>query len=79
MMRVFEALTAKGVLVAIHSEPRAADALAVLHLAGGGNAANGARTDASDQRPVLACIRTSVKRMTFRFGTYGRPEPVTVK
>ena len=31
-----------GVLVAIHSEPRAADALAVLHSYGGGNAAIGA-------------------------------------
>jgi len=41
--RIFEALTAKGgVLVAIHSEPRAADALAVLHAYGGGNAAIGA-------------------------------------
>jgi len=43
--RIFEALTAKGgVLVAIHSEPRAADALAVLHAYGGGNAAIGAWT-----------------------------------
>ena len=33
-----------GVLVAIHSEPRAADALAVLHSYGGGNAAIGAWT-----------------------------------
>ena len=43
--RIFEALTARGgVLVAIHSEPRAADALAVLHAYGGGNAAIGAWT-----------------------------------
>jgi hypothetical protein len=41
--RIFDALTARGgVLVAIHSEPRAADALAVLHSFGGGNAAIGA-------------------------------------
>jgi hypothetical protein len=43
--RIFEVLTARGgVLVAIHSEPRAADALAVLHAYGGGNAAIGAWT-----------------------------------
>ncbi len=43
--RIFEVLTARGgVLVAIHSEPRAADALAVLHAFGGGNAAIGAWT-----------------------------------
>jgi hypothetical protein len=43
--RIFESLTARGgVLVAIHSEPRAADALAVLHSYGGGNAAIGAWT-----------------------------------
>ena len=43
--RIFEALTARGgVLVAIHSEPRAADALAVLLSYGGGNAAIGAWT-----------------------------------
>ena len=43
--RIFEALTARGgVMVAIHSEPRAADALAVLHSYGGGNAAIGAWT-----------------------------------
>jgi len=43
--RIFEALTAKGgVLVGIQSEPRAADALAVLHAYGGGNAAIGAWT-----------------------------------
>ena len=43
--RIFEKLTARGgVLVAIHSEPRAADALAVLHSYGGGNAAIGAWT-----------------------------------
>ena len=41
--RIFEALVSRGgVLVAIHSEPRAADALAVLHSYGGGNAAIGA-------------------------------------
>lgn len=43
--RIFETLTARGgVLVSIHSEPRAADALAVLHSYGGGNAAIGAWT-----------------------------------
>jgi hypothetical protein len=43
--RIFETLTGRGgVLVAIHSEPRAADALAVLHSYGGGNAAIGAWT-----------------------------------
>jgi hypothetical protein len=43
--QIFEALTAKGgVLVAIEGEPRAADALAVLHSFGGGNAAIGAWT-----------------------------------
>jgi len=43
--RIFEALAARGgVLVAIHSEPRAADALALLHAYGGGNAAIGAWT-----------------------------------
>jgi hypothetical protein len=43
--RIFDALTARGgVLVAIHSEPRAADALAILHSYGGGNAAIGAWT-----------------------------------
>jgi len=43
--RIFEALVARGgVLVAIRSEPRAADALAVLHSYGGGNAAIGAWT-----------------------------------
>jgi len=43
--RIFDTLTARGgVLVAIHSEPRAADALAVLHSYGGGNAASGAWT-----------------------------------
>lgn len=40
---IFETLTARGgILVAIDSEPRAADALAVLHAYGGGNAAIGA-------------------------------------
>jgi hypothetical protein len=43
--RIFEALTARGgVLVAIRSEERAADALAILHSYGGGNAAIGAWT-----------------------------------
>ena len=43
--RIFEALTGRGgVLVAIQSEPRAADALAILHSYGGGNAAIGAWT-----------------------------------
>jgi hypothetical protein len=43
--RIFDALTAKGgVLVAIKTEPRAADALAILHSYGGGNAAIGAWT-----------------------------------
>ncbi len=43
--RIFEALVARGgILVAIHSEPRAADALAVLLSYGGGNAAIGAWT-----------------------------------
>jgi hypothetical protein len=43
--RIFEVLTARGgVLVAIRSEPRAADALAILHSYGGGNAAIGAWT-----------------------------------
>jgi hypothetical protein len=41
--RIFEALTARGgVLVAIRSEPAAAEALALLHSYGGGNAAIGA-------------------------------------
>jgi len=41
--RIFETLTARGgVLVAIRSEPRAADALAIFHSYGGGNAAIGA-------------------------------------
>ena len=43
--RIFEALTARGgILVSIHSESRAADALAVLLSYGGGNAAIGAWT-----------------------------------
>jgi hypothetical protein len=43
--RIFEALAARGgVLVAIRNEPRAADALAILHSYGGGNAAIGAWT-----------------------------------
>jgi hypothetical protein len=41
--RIFEALAARGgVLVATRGEPRAADALAILHSYGGGNAAIGA-------------------------------------
>jgi len=41
--RIFEVLLEKGgVLVGIRSEPRAADALAILHSYGGGNAAIGA-------------------------------------
>ena len=40
---IFETLTARGgILVAIESEPRAADALGILHSFGGGNAAIGA-------------------------------------
>jgi hypothetical protein len=40
---IFETLIARGgVLVGIESEPRAADALAVMHAYGGGNAAIGA-------------------------------------
>ncbi len=43
--QIFEALTQKGgVLVGIEGEPRAADALAVLHSYGGANAAIGAWT-----------------------------------
>jgi hypothetical protein len=41
--QIYEKLTARGgILVAIHNEPRAADALATLHAYGGGNAAIGA-------------------------------------
>lgn len=41
--RIFETLTARGgVLVAVTSDARAADALAVLHSFGGGNASIGA-------------------------------------
>jgi hypothetical protein len=41
--RIFETLTGRGgVLVAIRSEPAAAEALALLHSYGGGNAAIGA-------------------------------------
>jgi len=43
--RIFDALAARGgVLVAIQGDPRAADALAILHSYGGGNAAIGAWT-----------------------------------
>jgi hypothetical protein len=42
---IFETLVGRGgVLVAVRSEPRAADALARLHSYGGGNAAIGAWT-----------------------------------
>jgi hypothetical protein len=42
---IFETLTARGgVMVGVHSEPRAADALAVMFAYGGGNAAIGAWT-----------------------------------
>jgi hypothetical protein len=42
---IYETLTGRGgVLVAVQSEPRAADALATLHAYGGGNAAIGAYT-----------------------------------
>lgn len=41
--QIFETLTGRGgVLVAVEGEPRAADALSVLHSFGGGNAAIGA-------------------------------------
>lgn len=40
---IFETLTGRGgVLIAVRSEPRAADALAIFHCYGGGNAAIGA-------------------------------------
>lgn len=43
--RIFEALVARGgILVAVHSEPRAADSLAIMFSYGGGNAAIGAWT-----------------------------------
>jgi hypothetical protein len=43
--RIYETLAGRGgVLVSIRSEPRAADALAILHSYGGGNAAIGAWT-----------------------------------
>ncbi len=43
--RIFETLAGRGgVLVSIRGEPRAADALAILHSYGGGNAAIGAWT-----------------------------------
>ncbi len=43
--RIFELLVGRGgILVSIHSEPRAADALAIFHSYGGGNAAIGAWT-----------------------------------
>jgi hypothetical protein len=43
--RIFDVLVGRGgILVAIRSEPRAADALAILHSYGGGNAAIGAWT-----------------------------------
>jgi hypothetical protein len=41
--RIFDTLTGRGgILVAVRSEPRAADALALFHSYGGGNAAIGA-------------------------------------
>jgi hypothetical protein len=41
--RIFESLVGRGgIMVAIRSEPRAADALAIMHSYGGGNAAIGA-------------------------------------
>ena len=41
--RIFDTLTSRGgVLVSVTSDPRAADALAILHSYGGGNAAIGA-------------------------------------
>jgi hypothetical protein len=41
--RIFETLIGRGgILVAVRGEPRAADALAILHSYGGGNAAIGA-------------------------------------
>jgi hypothetical protein len=43
--RIFETLAGRGgILVSIRSEPRAADALAIFHSYGGGNAAIGAWT-----------------------------------
>ncbi len=43
--QIFETLTGRGgVLVGVRSEPRAADALAIFHSYGGGNAAIGAWT-----------------------------------
>jgi hypothetical protein len=40
---IYEQLTARGgVLISVHNEPRAADALATFHAYGGGNAAIGA-------------------------------------
>ena len=43
--RIFETLAGRGgILVAIRNEPRAADAIALLHSYGGGNAAIGAWT-----------------------------------
>jgi len=43
--RIFDTLAARGgVLVAVFGDPRAADALAILHSYGGGNAAIGAWT-----------------------------------
>ncbi len=43
--QIFQALTERGgVLVAVRSEPRAADALTTMHCYGGGNAAIGAWT-----------------------------------
>src|SRR5262249_55168906 len=63
--RIFETLTARGgILVAVHSEPRAADALAVLHSYGGGNAALGACTGRVGARHELRYpFRASASRL----------------
>ena len=51
---IYETLTGRGgVLVAIHNEPRAADALAKLHSYGGGNAAIGAWTGRLHDRALV--------------------------
>ena len=54
--RIFEALVARGgILVAVRdSEPRAADALAILHSYGGGNAAIGAWTGTRIENPAMS-------------------------
>ena len=51
---IFETLTARGgVLVAIHDEPRAAEALSILHCYGGGYAAIGAWTGRVLRRKIF--------------------------